>query len=541
MSNEDLIQPFKALLKPMTNLGDGDALKGFGACFPIVSRLVFRPQLTFLSSLILFVLLWPIYPNAALGTLCLWTGLLSFWLERKVLDRLLFPPFTCFAVWAALGTGIGIPLMVENAMIVGRIGQLPSGEFQYACLLIQCVHLLSFPIGWAGYYYGGFRKVCLPAPGCIYDLQAGRLKTNLRVLGWTLFMAAVALLVARVWIGIDDRGQFGPYGPAARFVQFGPQIFLSLFPKLPMLGFIFLPLLWKSGGISGKCVLTVLSFLYFIFAISSGSRGLIAYPVLLVLTGTYLFRSRDSRLFELTLIAFLIAGFLMTSFILTFRTAPEYQLSPSSDLVSRMSALRNSLSETGFSSILNSYLNYGTAYSLYGFEDPNVYGLTPDKVPHAGFTGFKAIPLTWVPSYILRDKPVLLDADIVAGSYQNPPVKMIGHGVSLAADAYRRFGWIGIPAVVFAAFLLFGALCRWFLTWWTRKTLFGWALVAFAILFLWSRPFGTVLGTWWVFFYDTPKQLLALALLCFCIPKCIDFASRARMRFNKLTIPHKLE
>jgi hypothetical protein len=537
MLGDYIFLPFKALSKPMSTSAGSPSSGGFSACFPIYSWLVFRPQLTFFLSFILFFVLREASPNAALGILCLWSGLLAFWLERKVLNRILFPPFTCFAVWAALGTGIAIPLMVENAMIVGRIGRLPSAEFQNACLLIQCVHLLSFPIAWAGYYYGGFRKVCLPASGCNINLQTGRLKTDLGVLGWMLFIAAVALLAARVWIGIDDRGNFGPYGAAAKFVQFGPQIFLSLFPKLPMMGFVFLPLLWKSGGISGKTGIAVLFIVYLVFAISSGSRGLIAYPIFLILAGTYIFRSRDSKLFEMTLIALLVAGFLMTSFILNFRTAPEYQSSPSSYLVSRLSALGHSFRGTGFTSILASYLNYGTAYSLYGFEDPNVYGFTPDKMPHAGFSGFEAVPLTWVPSYFLRDKPVLLDAEYIAGSYLDPPIKMVGHGISLTADAYRRFGWIGVPVVVFSAFFLYGALCRWFLSWWTRKTLFGWALVAFAALFFWSRPFGTVLGTWWVFFYDTPKQLLALFLLCFCIPKCIDFASRVRARFRQKSNP----
>ncbi|MEI6377245.1 MAG: hypothetical protein WCO97_08625, partial [bacterium] len=157
----------------------------------------------------------------------------------------------------------------------------------------------------------------------------------------------------------------------------------------------------------------------------------------------------------------------------------------------------------------------------------------PYPVPHTGFLGFSAIPVTWIPTTIVKKKPRLLDSDFVVGSYNNPPNQVIGTTISLTADTYRRFGWAGIPVIVLIAFGLYGALVRWMLTWWRHGTLWGWALLFFTMTFFWSRPFGTVLGTWWAFFYDTPKQLLATAVVCLLISKAVDLKfSRNRVHYD---------
>jgi hypothetical protein len=163
-------------------------------------------------------------------------------------------------------------------------------------------------------------------------------------------------------------------------------------------------------------------------------------------------------------------------------------------------------------------------YSFYGLEDAKVYALTPVPFPHAGFSGFRAIPLTWIPTTLVKNKPRLLDAEEVVGSYDTPPGQAIGTTISLTADAYRRFGWIGIPLVVLIAFAIYGALARWMMTWWQHCSLFGWVLLLLTMTFFWSRPFWTILGTWWVFSYDTPKQLLATAAICWVVSKAVDFA-----------------
>jgi hypothetical protein len=92
--------------------------------------------------------------------------------------------------------------------------------------------------------------------------------------------------------------------------------------------------------------------------------------------------------------------------------------------------------------------------------------------------------------------------------------KKYGNSISIVGDAYRRFGWAGIPPLVFLAYALYGMLTRWCIASWRSGSLFGWSLLVFTMMFFWSRPFSTMLGTWWIFFYDAPKHLFILMALC---------------------------
>jgi len=232
-----------------------------------------------------------------------------------------------------------------------------------------------------------------------------------------------------------------------------------------------------------------------------------------VFVGAYLFRRRDVRSFEWGLVGLGVAGSLLIGLLLAYRTSQGFHETTSKNVMSRFRILADPQTYRE-SFVLRPEGVYRFGYSLFTFDDHLVFAQTPERVPFAGMAGTSAVLWTWIPTTFLPGKVPLLDAESITGAYENPPVKKkVGTGISLSADAYRRFGWWGVPPVAFLAYALYGLLARWCLTSWRSGSVLGWALLALVVTYFWSRPFGTVLSTWWSFFYDAPKHLITLTVL----------------------------
>ena len=495
----------------------------FETCFPVLAWLVMRPQVTLLSVAIAAGLLSQQSLVLTLAPLCLWTAFMAFFLERRVIDRLLFPPFTSATCWAALGTGVGIPIMdwqIHNALRMSIYG---VSNWHPVLATIQLVWLISFPMAWLGYYYGGFRKVAPLSRTSVFTSIQSPLRTKIVALGWVLFFIAVITPIIKVIAGLENRRDIPVDIHAFNIFQTVIYYLFSIAPKWGMLGFIFAPLLWTRVQFWHRVVILMLISCYFSIALVTGSRGNLMFPCCFIVAGAYFFRTSDTWKTEAILSVLVVLGVVVVFALYVFRNSKEYVTSSAADIPTRYCAFRDSVLRPDHSKWRpETFFDFG--YSFYGLEDAKVYALTPNPVPYAGFSGFEAIPLTWIPTTIAKNKLRLLDAEFVVGSYDNPPTQMIGTTISLAADGYRRFGWAGIPAVVLMAFGIYGALARWMLSWWRRGSLFGWVLLIFTTTFFWSRPFGTVLGTWWSFAYDLPKQLAATGILCFLVSRAVDLA-----------------
>lgn len=490
-----------------------------------------RPQMTVLAAVCAGISLWPLSPVVALAPLCISTAFVAFFLERRLIDRMLFPPFTAVTCWAALGVGIGIPIMdwqVPNALRMTIYG---VADWHPSLRTIQFVFLASFPLTWIGYYYGGFRMV----PRLTGDSLFGGMRPNLRreidVMGWVLLLISAGMVLIRIGVGLEDKGQFNAALHEPDALQTCVRLLFAIAPKWGMLGFVFVPRLWAKKR-AGRTVVAILVGAYFCAALVTGSRGYLLYPCCFMLAGYYFFRSSSTWKTEMVLASLAAAGFVVVFAVYVYRQSDEYNRSRASDVSARYRAFGSSVIHWD-SSKWRPETVFDFGYSFLGVEDALVFAKTPVPVAHAGFSGFGAIPLTWIPTTLARNKPRLLDAEAIILTYGTPPTQVVGMSISLTADAYRRFGWAGIPLVVLAAYGIYGALVRWMLTWWRRGTLWGWVLLLFTLTFFWSRPFGTVLGTWWTFFYDTPKQLLATAVLCLLVSKYLDFTwSRNRARYD---------
>ena len=494
--------------------GEGQA-DGFRSCFPGFSLLVFHPQVTGVIAIIVSTLVWSYSGIISLGVLCLWMGLFSFYLERKVLNRILVPPFTSVAVWGAIGCGIGIPLMIAGVPdSLSGSGIVDTG---WAYMKVQLVYLVTFPVAWMCYYTGGFRKV---KPITSVDgEQINRFISESKawkLLAWGLFLGACFLYFAKLAGGSEDRGNYGPYGHLIPFDKFGPQIYWSVFPYFGLLGFIPAAWLLKESNVFGKSVICLCLLSYVGLAALTGSRMWMACAVVYLFIGSYLFRKRNSRYFEVALISCLLCGLGSVHVIQAYRNTSEFKSKPFSDVVGRARSLYK-LFESSDAIFKDNSVLFGTGYSLFRYEDAKVYALSPSPVAYVGFSGFNAIVLTWIPTYFLRAKPTLLDMEWAAGSYRVPPVKIAGLQISLPADGYRRFGWLGVFISVMFYYLIYGMISRWFLNAWQNGALWGKSLLMFTTMFFWPMPFGTILTTWWVLSYNIPKHLILLALVCWVL------------------------
>lgn len=505
------------LIRPL-----GEA-REFEKSFPVVSWMIMRPQLTVLAAICAALSLRSISPVFALAPLCISTAFVAFFLERRLIDRMLFPPFTAVTCWAALGTGVGIPIMdwqIHNALRMSIYGVT---DWHPALLMIQTAYLVSFPLTWIGYYYGGFRKVPQLTGDSLFESNSPAMRDKIDMLGWALLLISVGMVIIRVSAGLEERGRSGisPHEPGA--LQTCVRLLFAVAPKWGMLGFVFVPRLWGKGG-AGRIFVAILLIAYFCVALATGSRGYLLYPCCFMLAGYYFFRPSSTWKTELLLSSLAAVGFVVVFAIYIYRQSDQYTSSSASDLSSRYRAFRDSVIRLDPSKWRpETVFDFG--YSFYGLEDAKVYALTPNPIRHAGFSGFEAMPLTWIPTTFVKNKPRLLDAEFIVGSYDSPPGQVVGTSISLTADTYRRFGWLAVPVTLLIAFGIYGVIIRWMLTWWRRGTLWGWGLLFFSMTFFWSRPFSTVLETWWAFFYDMPKQLLATAALCFLVSKAADLVS----------------
>lgn len=491
-----------------------EVASSFNRCFPIFSRIIFTPRETAILAVILSALSYPVSPILFLAIPCLWTALFAFYLERDLLSRMLFPPFTAVVCWAALGTGVGIPIMYSTSFFEYYYRVYAVSNWLDVLQQIQAAYLLAFPFAWLGYWSGGFRHIKKMGVDLSVISISQALKPKLLALGWVLIGAAVFMLLVKAMTGMEDRSLLSNQVGASGSTPQGALFLLNILPKFGMMGFVFAPYLWQSSRWIGRSALAILLSGYTVLALASGTRGLFLYMAVFVFVGAYLFRSKDSRWFELWLLILVAIGLIFSGIVLVYRTSDNFNQTSSNNITSRLFVLADPETYKG-AQLFKPETIYRLGFSLYALDDPYVFAMTPERIPRVGFEGTSAVIWTWIPTTLYPNKLPLLDAESITGLYNLPPVaKKYGYAISLVGDAYRRFGWMGIPPLVFLAYTLYGLLSRWCLTGWRNGSVFGWCLLVFAMMYFWSRPFGTILSTWWSFFYDVPKHLIALLALC---------------------------
>lgn len=492
-------------------------MPSFSANFPLMAWLVGRPGWSLAGCAAISLVMLPYSLVWALAPFCFWTLLASLWLEKSLLESLLFPPFTSTVFLPSLGTALGLPLL-------GLLYEKPESWEAFPSL--QIAHLVFFPFAWAGYWVGGFRKMVPPRPLVMKQTLAC---PSLVPAAWMCLTLAVAAYVIRVLIGWEGRGAELPSLKPWKNFPVEPGKLLNLFPSLVDATFFFVAVLWKRSAWTGRASLLVLLGVYFLTSMTTGARGDLIYPALIIFAGIYFFREKDGCRYEWLSLGLFAVALLVAYAGLNLRSYYHDQNVKSQNIAERLRSATDLLRQPAIREQRVTLTSW--ASSLYPYFDARIFKFTPEKIPYAGWAGWQAILWTPVPHLIWPNKPPLLDMEKIYYDYctpaqlqyhaeRNEPVGL-GSVISSQADAYRRFGWWGIPPTLFVIYLLYGALVHWMLSLGTGTSLWRWWLVALTPTFFKAKPMISLLGTWWCYIYFWPKQLIFLGLFCWIFPKLL--------------------
>jgi hypothetical protein len=477
----------------------------FNAYFPFASKVVGNPLAAAVPAVPLALIagVWSVH--YALAVVLAWQVILAFYLERRILDFCLLPPFAALFLWQFLALGVGIPLIISES----------TSTFDPAFLRMQLIWVLGFPVFYAAYalFFRRVQAVVVPIPTAAPQHQAWRV---VFVIGWLLLIMRITGFVVGALTGAEDRGEFNV--TAMTDQKFGIWTAFHLLPRFSNVGFVLLPVLFARSSAPGRLVLAGMVGVYLVFALVSGGRGHLFYPLLFVLIGYYAFRPVRRLPLDAVMFALALLFLPLIAFIGSYRGTEGFVGTRMSDVRGRVAAMRQTrdvlASEVGGRTV--------TGTALLGVNDTMIYEATPQVVPHARWENFNAILFTWIPTFVWRDKPILLDGNAITSQYIDYELGRSGATVSLGADLYRRFGWLGVAVGMPLAFVLFGAL-SWFCydVYLRRNFTVGVVLVIFTISFASWSPLQTVLTTWWNFTYDTPRHLLALGAIYFVVVQVV--------------------
>jgi len=484
---------------------------------PLAARIIFHPVLAGIALFVPAVVTAPFSIHYALGFVIIWLATLAYYLERRFLECNLLPPFAMIMLWEALGLGLGVPLLV-----LGGARELFSREL----LIMQFAFIAIFPIAYAGYRLGfgasrGMEMASASDPSARKEIYR-----PLAFVGWMLLVWRIVQITVLAATGADDRGD---YGIVAQGESWGVFTYFLLFPRFTYLGFVLLPLIIReSRTFISRFAVFAACIYYFSVALATGARGNLFYPIIYLGVGYYMFSHRIRRHFDVAALVMFIAALPLIVLINSYRNTEAYRETRSINIISRIKAIGDAklFSSDDDNSVAPSSVSILGA-ALMGVSDEMIYEKTPSAIPHAGFANFSAILYTWVPAYIMPEKPLIWDANQIVNSYRNQE-SHTGSAISLTADLFRRFGWPGVAIGTFLGWWVYGRASRVLYFIYSKlDAFFGAVLIVFSSSFFLFRPFGTVLSTWWIWAYDLPKHLVVLTAMC-CIVRLMNGGSAAR-------------
>jgi len=466
---------------------------------PYIGRVLQSPLQALLIMIVPALLLMPLSLHWSLLPFFSCAVAVSFHVDRALSSRFLLPPLALLTIPAFLGLGVGVP------MVAGDLGFSISPVH----LTMQLVGLLGLPFGMIGYVWARGRVAtdwCPPRADSIYR------EVSKPLLKLAMFFAIFDLI--RIVIGWRsgslDRGYAGE---ALVGQSIGIWTFTGIFNRWGNLWFFFLPILWRFNGALGRAILAGVLFFYALVAYASGSRGLVLFPIIFIFFGYYFFVDRPHIKVERWAFVLIPLFALYIYTVDVFRNTDQFRNSRLADLPARLAA---SKAISSGADDRHDFV-FTTGRALIGVADEIVYSSTPDEVPYAG--GGDILPAmlwTWMPQKLKPNKPLLVDANEVVASYTGVRNERSGTAISLAADCYRRFGWGGIPAGLFAFGVLFGLAVRAVLYVFRRKSVIAGIGLSALLLGGFQAGFSvTVLQTWWVWAYDIPKHVAGILLVAF--------------------------
>jgi len=488
--------------------------------FGATSPWVLQPKRSSLACLGAWLLSLPLtwqHPwLALLGFTAIWGLTVSMWLEAPLLQALPLPPLTVLLIGLCLRWGLGPLLLavggsggdafVEIWTRYGTNAQLLWLSLTAALLLLALSQRRAI-----AYAASSQPQV----PWLVEAINQPRLRAQLTALSVLLSLYMAAYITLSMFSGAFDR-------QPEVYLTWTQQLWrldtpVAAFSRLRDLWFLLFPLWWRLLNRYWRCVLGIEMLVFLAAALLSGSRGLLFYPVLLLLFGLW-FVLMDPRSLRPLGLALAVLVLVLSPLIYVVRDSPVFQRAES--WTGRLQAVGIALSQPEPLLARARWLGR----DLYACHDP--YLFTPENLdqPRAGARGLESLPYIWVPKHFLPSKPVIFDGHLIAKRLQRVRLDMAWFPCfSLPADLMRRWA---IPGLLLGSFVVAVSVHSLFRLWYhtvsVSGTTFQLLLLLLPATYLQSFPFGTVSETCWALLWELPKYLVILWLVGACVDRYLS-------------------
>lgn len=419
-----------------------------------------------------------------------------------------------------------INVVISLALAPFFLAYAEGGVWQSGIGMAQIATLIYLPCVWLGYRLtvSGKRDFILP-------LQDKRFREwvvkPLVFLGILFLLYTVISTVFLIGSGVKDRGIGGEEFTNMDFGVFSPIRLFQVFARFKSVGWVLLPLVLFYSPRPLRIPLLGLTSIHFVLSLLNGDRGNVIWPLISIGIGCYVFLPNLKIHFEKWIALALPILVFFIWVVDVFRNSDAFSQASALDLESRVEALMNVGSEIKDREVSYNLEGKGQTFfasvgsRLWGGYDHLIFTMTPGVFPHAWFENFSAMPSVWIPFSLSGNREgaaAFGDAYIIASTYRGSFSERARYGISIVADMYRRFSWIGLPVAAICFGFLYG--CYWRIVFWVyeRKSKFlGLSLLLLMFtLFLGKGP-ATIMSSWKIFAYDIPKYFVVILLIYFCL------------------------
>ena len=251
------------------------SLARFKNYFPVAAWIIGNIWRLLPAFAVLAVVLGVLSVHYGLSVMCVWLGLVCFWVDRKHLNYCLFTPLQPLATVLIMGLGAGISMVTIDA----------TEKYNYGFLAMQLSGLLGLP-----FFIGSYALMMRQVPGFVFPRMTSEttvsLARPLALVGWFCLLHELAKVGAGIVSGASDRGYAGDF---TIDTPFGWWSAFSIFLRIQTMGYVLVPLIWRESRLVGKVavvgMVSTTLFLHFV----GGSRGAVLFPLFIILVGSYMF------------------------------------------------------------------------------------------------------------------------------------------------------------------------------------------------------------------------------------------------------------
>lgn len=436
-----------------------------------------------------------------LSLMCIWLGLVCFWVDRKHLNYCLFTPLQPLATILIMSLGAGISMVVHDS----------TEKFQYGLFVMQLIGLLGFPLFMGAYYLVTSKVPGFVFPGMV-KVGVSPLVRPLILVAWFCLLHELARVVAGVASGTMDRGYAGDF---QLDTPYGWWSIFSVFLRLQTLGYLLVPLIWRESRMPARlaAVAVVASILF--LNLVAAARGAVFFPPFILMVGCYMFLEFNHVKYEVLVIIGVIALFPFVTIMSHYRNTEAFRETDIRNVFQKIGTMKDALARKAEveESSGEHYSEAGRAY--IGVADSIIYEMTPDLIPFEGFARLDDLKWMYVPyMFSSGSRPVLQDGYQIYVNYTGVQQERSTIGISWPADLYRRWGWLGIPVGLIIYGLFYGLFFRYiFSLYLNRNALLGFMISGIFFHSFISWIFTTVLSTAWYWLYDIPKHFMLIAVV----------------------------